>query len=403
MDKRVVLGFISVFACALFVSVLFIGGRADAETLGAKTFGVERIGARLQNPWGMDFITDTSMLVTERRGRLWRYDLDSGSRVEIGNTPDVVAQGQGGLLDVLVHQQDGQDVVYLCYSRAVAAGVATAVNRAVLSNDSLEDSRIIFTSNTAKQGGRHFGCRMVISDNHLYLSIGDRGDRDTAQDGTLHGGSVVRLGLDGSVPDDNPSANSPSTSSPSTSNSSASSSNADNPDAKDWPDVQDWVAENYTIGHRNPQGMAIHPETGALWVHEHGPRGGDEINILKAGANYGWPITSHGKEYSGGTINNGLKSAPGVTDPVWVWVPSIAPSGMAFYQGDRFPELKDTLLVGSLVFRSLYVVVLEGGVPKREEAILKRRIGRVRDVAVGVDGSVLLLSDEHGGGLYRLR
>ena len=398
MDKRVVLGFISVFACALFVSVLFIGGRADAETLGAKTFGVERIGARLQNPWGMDFITDTSMLVTERRGRLWRYDLDSGSRVEIGNTPDVVAQGQGGLLDVLVHQQDGQDVVYLCYSRAVAAGVATAVNRAVLSDDSLEDSHIIFTSNTAKQGGRHFGCRMVISDNHLYLSIGDRGDRDTAQDGTLHGGSVVRLGLDGSVPDDNPSA-----SSPSASNSSASSSSADNPDAKDWPDVQDWVAENYTIGHRNPQGMAIHPETGALWVHEHGPRGGDEINILKAGANYGWPITSHGKEYSGGAINNGLKSAPGVTDPVWVWVPSIAPSGMAFYQGDRFPELKDTLLVGSLVFRSLYVVVLEGGVPKREEAILKRRIGRVRDVAVGVDGSVLLLSDEHGGGLYRLR
>ena len=398
MDRRVVLGFISVFACALFVSVLFIGGRADAETLGAKTFGVERIGARLQNPWGMDFITDTSMLVTERRGRLWRYDLDSGSRVEIGNTPDVVAQGQGGLLDVLVHQQDGQDVVYLCYSRAVAAGVATAVSRAMLGDDSLEDSRIIFTSNTAKQGRRHFGCRMVISANHLYLSIGDRGDRDTAQDGALHGGSVVRLGLDGSVPDDNPSANSPSTS-----NSSASNSNADNPDAKDWPDVQDWVAENYTIGHRNPQGMAIHPETGALWVHEHGPRGGDEINILKAGANYGWPITSHGKEYSGGTINNGLKSAPGVTDPVWVWVPSIAPSGMAFYQGDRFPELKDTLLVGSLVFRSLYVVVLEGGVPKREEAILKRRIGRVRDVAVGVDGSVLLLSDEHGGGLYRLR
>ena len=398
MDKRVVLGFISVFACALFVGVLFIGGRADAETLGAKTLGVERIGARLQNPWGMDFITDTSMLVTERRGRLWRYDLDSGSRVEIGNTPDVVAQGQGGLLDVLVHEQDGQDVVYLCYSRAVAAGVATAVNRAVLGDDSLEDSRIIFTSNTAKQGGRHFGCRMVISENHLYLSIGDRGDRDTAQDGALHGGSVVRLGLDGSVPDDNPSANSPSTS-----NSSASSSNADNPDAKDWPDVQDWIAENYTIGHRNPQGMAIHPETGALWVHEHGPRGGDEINILKAGANYGWPITSHGREYSGGAINNGLRSAPGVTDPVWVWVPSIAPSGMAFYQGDRFPELKDTLLVGSLVFRSLYVVVLEGGVPKREEAILKRRIGRVRDVAVGVDGSVLLLSDEHGGGLYRLR
>ena len=388
MDRRVVLGFISVFACALFVSVLFIGGRADAETLG-----VERIGARLQNPWGMDFITDTSMLVTERRGRLWRYDLDSGARVEIGNTPDVVAQGQGGLLDVLVHEQDGQDVVYLCYSRAVAAGVATAVNRAVLGDDRLEDSRIIFTSNTAKQGGRHFGCRMVISNNHLYLSIGDRGDRDTAQDGTLHGGSVVRLGLDGSVPDDNPSANSPS----------ASSSSADNSDAKDWPDVQDWVAENYTIGHRNPQGMAIHPETGALWVHEHGPRGGDEINILKAGANYGWPITSHGREYSGGAINNGLRSAPGVTDPVWVWVPSIAPSGMAFYQGDRFPELKDTLLVGSLVFRSLYVVVLEGGVPKREEAILKRRIGRVRDVAVGVDGSVLLLSDEHGGGLYRLR
>ena len=148
--------------------------------------------------------------------------------------------------------------------------------------------------------------------------------------------------------------------------------------------------------------MAVNPQTGEIWVHEHGPKGGDEINILKEGTNYGWPILSYGREYFGGKIGDGRTRAPGYADPVWVWVPSIAPSGMAFYTGDMFPEFKGDLLVGSLKFRSLYHIRLEAGRPVSEQALLKRKIGRVRDVAVAADGSILLLSDEADGGLYRL-
>lgn len=340
-----------------------------APMASAAEFRVDRIGERLRNPWGMDFLDRDTLLVTEKRGRLWRYDLVDGGRAEISGVPEVVSRGQGGLLDVMV--EPGAPHIHLCYSRPVAGGSATAVFRARLDGTALTDGRVIFTSNTESGNGYHFGCRLVQQDGHLYITLGERADRDTAQDAARHAGAVVRLNLDGSLPADN-------------------------------PQQPGWAEGLFTKGHRNPQGMAIHPETGAIWVNEHGPKGGDEINILTPGANYGWPITSHGKEYSGATVGDGLKSAPGITDPVWVWVPSIAPSGMAFYDGAMFPEWQNTLLVASLKFRSLYAVALNAGLPVAETRQLKQRIGRIRDVAIAPDGAVLLLSDEYDGGLYRL-
>ena len=330
---------------------------------------VERLGERLRNPWGMDFLDPGRLIVTERRGTAWIYDLDTGGREAVSGLPEVYNRGQGGLMDVLVDADSGW--VFFCFSRPVDGGGATAVLRARLDGGGLADQRVVFTSNVATGGGRHFGCRLVLHGGRLHATIGDRGDRDLAQDPGSHAGVVVRLEPDGRPAPGNPGK-------------------------------PGWDAAVFSMGHRNAQGMAVHPGTGALWVNEHGPRGGDEINILEAGANYGWPVTTHGKEYYGPAIGDGLTSAPGITDPVWVWVPSIAPSGMAFYEGDMFAGWKGHLLVPSLKFRSLYVVRLEDGLPVGETVVLEDRIGRIRDVQVAPDGSVLLLSDEANGGLYRV-
>ena len=246
----------------------------------------------------------------------------------------------------------------------------TAIDRAQLVGSSLKNRRNLFLANNISRNAIHYGCRLVLDDNYIYASLGERGARYDAQDPAIHGGAIIRLHHDGSIPNDNPR-------------------------------LDGWAPEIFSIGHRNPQGLAFHPSTGALWSHEHGPRGGDEINIITAGDNYGWPTVSHGKEYIGGSIGIGT-SAPGLADPAWVWTPSIAPSGMAFYGGSMFPQLNGHLLVGSLKFKRLYLVQLSAGVPQDEFVILDGSIGRVRDVAVESDGAILLLSDEPDGGLYRL-
>jgi glucose/arabinose dehydrogenase len=260
--------------------------------------------------------------------------------------------------------------VFFCYSKPVANGTITAIDKAQLTGTSLTNRKTIFAANQTSRKAIHYGCRLVLDDGYIYASLGERGRRHDAQDPSLHVGSVIRLHDDGSIPQDN-------------------------------PHPSGWAAEILSIGHRNPQGMAIHPRTGKLWAHEHGPRGGDEINIISAGANYGWPKVSHGKEYIGGSIGIGT-SAPGLADPAWVWTPSIAPSGMAFYQGTMFPQFDGHLLVGSLKFERLYLLHITDGLPQAEAVILEDAIGRVRDVAVAADGSILLLSDETDGGLYRL-
>ena len=337
-----------------FISAPFMGHSACADPFAEAK--IQRIGGKFAHPWGITLLDGRTALLTERGGRLTQLDLQEGRRTEIRGVPDVVARRQGGLLDVLAH--DG--AIFLCFSRPVDGGAATALARARLVGDRLTDMTVMFTSNHVSSSGVHFGCRLAVQDDAIYLSHGDRGMRDVAQNPSSHGGAVIKINL------------------------------------------SDGQVSTFTKGHRNPQGMAINPHTGQIWVNEHGPRGGDEINILHAGANYGWPLVSHGREYAGGPVGEGLKTKSGYADPVWVWVPSIAPSGMAFYDGDMFPELKGDLLVTSLKFRSLYHVQLEGDLPQRETPYLQQLIGRLRDVEVLPDGSLLLLSDEAQGGVYRI-
>ena len=373
----------SVLACAIFIHA--------PVPASAQTLKVERVGPPLPHPWGMEFLTSDSVLVTTRGGGLWKIGLSDGSATEITGTPEVYHRRQGGLLDVAAI--DGH--VYLCYSAALAGGSATAIDRAVIEGDRLVRRRTVFTGNESTRSGHHFGCRLHVTGTALWATLGDRGERANGQDPSTHAASVIRLTLDGAPHPDNPHF--------------TDSGRAG------------WAPEIFSIGHRNPQGMAMHPATGEIWAHEHGPRGGDEINIPQRGGNHGWPVVSHGREYATGRRVSKHDSLPGYDDPVWVWDPSIAPSGMAFYPagntgegaagntaGSMFPRYQGHLLVGSLKFRRLYLVMLgAGGLPESERVILDGQIGRIRDVAVVPDGpragAILLLSDEAQGGLYLMR
>ncbi len=332
---------------------------------------LERVGAPLEHPWGIDFLDDTNVLVTERRGVMYKINLTDGSRQSVRNLPNVEAKRQGGLLDVAINKSDPTaKTVFLCYSQLTLGGSVTAIDSAQLIGTTLVNRKTIFSANNVTLNTIHYGCRLALQDGFIYASLGERGHRNNAQDPALHAGAVIRIHEDGSIPNANPK-------------------------------LFGWLPEIFSKGHRNPQGLAIHPQTGRLWAHEHGPRGGDEINIIAQGSNYGWPIVSHGKEYIGGSIGIGT-SVPGFADPIWVWTPSIAPSGMAFYSGSMFPKLEGHLLVGSLKFRCLYFIQLKDNLPYQESIIFEDTIGRIRDVAVAADGSILLLSDEKVGGLYRL-
>ena len=333
---------------------------------------IERIGETLVHPWGMSLLNESEILVTERRGNLFKINLKNGKRLQINNLPKVLAESQGGLLDVLIRKESNNlDEVFFCFSIPLDSGSSTAVNKAILEGDKLLNQKTIFVSNKISFNSFHYGCRLVISENFLYISLGDRGQRNDSQNGKSHSGSVVRIGLDGSIPHNN--------------NQNSS-----------------WLDDILTKGHRNPQGIAINPRTLDVWINEHGPKGGDEINILKPGENYGWPLVTFGDEYSGRPVGEGLTSAEGYKDPIWYWKPSIAPSGMAFYNSDMFPDLKGDLLVSSLKFQSIYHVKLQNELPIKERVILSKIIGRVRDIEIAIDGSILILTDEVKGGLYRL-
>ena len=358
-------------ASILLLTIILLPVKAEDIT-------INHIGPDINQPWGMDFISNNEVIVTEKSGNIFRININNGEYIQVSNTPKISSVMQGGLLDIIFDDYR----VYLCYSKDTSNGTITAIDSAILSDDKLINLKTIFESNTSGWTDVHFGCRLEINNRKLHATLGDRGNRYNAQDTEKHGGSVIRLNLDGSIPKDNPK-------------------------------LEGWAPEIYSIGHRNPQGIIINPITGEIWTHEHGPQGGDEINIIIPGDNYGWPLVSHGYEY--GTENRVSKynSLDGFNDPEWVWLPSIAPSGMAFYPSKdmtkkMFPELNKTLLVGSLKFRRLYVLELnDGGLPTSESILIDGSIGRVRDVAVAIDGSILLLNDESSssnpkGGLYRV-
>ena len=352
------------------------GGEARAIRSEKHNFNVVKLVDGLQNPWSIAWLPDGRMLVTERAGRLRivskDFKLDPKA---IEGLPRIVVGGQGGLFDVAVppnHKETGW--IYVSYSGAGNGGHGAELLRAKLEGHRLVDTQVLFRLQPKSGTGHHFGGRIVFDGKgHVFLTLGDRGEMERAQRLDDHAGSVIRLNEDGSVPKDNPFVG--------------------RGGAK---------PELFTKGNRNVQGAALHPRTGELWIHEHGPQGGDEINVIRAGRNYGWPVITYGVNYGIGTkIGEGTQKQ-GMEQPLHYWVPSIAPSGMAFYEGDKFPNWRGNLLVGALRDEMLVRLELDGEKVVKEERMMRDAIGRVRDVRVGPDGYVYLLTDERQGMLARL-
>lgn len=332
------------------------------------------VAAGLEHPWSMAFLPDGRVLVTERPGRLRLIVNGRLQAAPVSGVPKVVAGGQGGLLDVVLHPDYADNGwIYLSFAAPSLRGAHTAVARARLDGNRLVDLKTIFRANNVAGGRVHFGSRLAFGgDGKLYVTVGERGDSDRAQDLDSHNGTTVRLNDDGTVPGDNPFLNTAGA-----------------------------LPETYSYGHRNSQGMARHPVSGEIWLNEHGPQGGDEINIVRAGVNYGWPVITYGRSYAGFSIGEGSEK-PGMAQPILHWTPSIAPSGMAFYTGDKFPAWRGNLFVGSLKFRHLVRLELDGERVVSQERLLEGAFGRVRDVRQGPDGLLYLLTDENEGALIRL-
>jgi glucose/arabinose dehydrogenase len=336
---------------------------------------VETLAEGLEHPWGLAFLPDGRALVTERPGRLRLVDKGGKLSAPLAGLPEVYAQGQGGLLDVAVDPQFAQNrTVYLSFAEPGPGGAGTAVARAVLGASGLEQVRVIYRQVPKVGGGNHFGSRLVFGrDGTLFVTQGDRfSHRDRAQDLSVTIGKVVRIRTDGSIPPDNPFAR-----------------------------REGARPEIWSYGHRNVQGATLGPD-GQLWTAEHGAQGGDEINHPQAGRNYGWPVITYGRDYSGAKIGIGT-AAPGMEQPVHYFDPSIAPSGLAFYNGDAFPQWKGSLLVGSLKFTHLARLELRNGRVVSETRYLQDLGERIRDVVQGPDGLVYLLTDSDKGRILRLR
>lgn len=315
------------------------------------------------------------MLITERPGRL-RQVLDGRLLPEpVRGLPPVSAGGQGGLMDVVLHPRYTENrLVYLSYSASGPGGRGTEVARGRLRDRALRDVEVVFRALPKKRGGRHFGSRLWFAgDGALFVTLGDRAERPTAQDLSTPNGSIVRIRDDGSVPPDNPFAG-----------------------------RDDAQLAIYSYGHRNVQGIAWDADTGRLWAHEHGPMGGDELNLIEAGANYGWPVITYGVNYVTGTAIGEGAGKEGMRQPAYYWVPSIAPSGMAWYDGAPFPDWRGSLFVGSLKFLLLVRLELHEGKVVHEERLLVNVAGRIRDVRQGPDGLLYLLTDRKNGELIRL-
>lgn len=347
---------------------------AERFESAAHPFRVIVVAAGLDHPWGMTFLPDGAVLVTERSGSLRRID-DDGVSGPIPGGPDPLVSGQGGLLDIALHPRFSENGwVYFSHAGTGPGGGGTELSRARYDGQRFSERTTLFVAEPKSRGGRHFGARIrFLGDDRLLLTLGDRGDRERAQDLGDHAGSTIRLNDDGTVPDDNPFIGRGGA-----------------------------RPEIFTYGNRNVQGLAIHPVTGEPWAHEHGPQGGDELNVLRPGRNYGWPVITYGRNYVIGTRIGEGTSKPGMEQPVHYWDPSIAPSGMAFYTGERFPRWQGNLFVGALKYRQLVRLVLDGERVVTEERLLDGAYGRIRDVRDGPDGYLYLLTDDSDGRLLRL-
>jgi glucose/arabinose dehydrogenase len=367
------LGLAALAATAAFQSL------AQAQQRFASSAGdlvVETVAGGLENPWGLAFLPDGRMLVTERPGRLRLVAADGRLSAPITGVPNVAGRGQGGLLDVVLDPGFAQNrTIYLSFSEPRAGGNGTSVARARLNErgTALEGMKVIFQQMPTINSSMHFGSRLVFDwTGALFVTVGDRySQRDQAQNPANHIGKVMRIRPGGGAPADNPK-------------------------------IERWQPEIWSIGHRNVQGAALHPETGQLWTAEHGARGGDEVNTPKAGRNYGWPVITFGIDYSGAKIGEGTAKA-GMEQPLFYWDPSIAPSGAAFYTGPVWPAWRNSLFVGALAGQMLVRLSTQGESVTGQERLLEGLGLRIRDVRQGPDGFLYLLSDAADGKVLRVR
>ncbi|KQT83192.1 hypothetical protein ASG48_14145 [Aurantimonas sp. Leaf443] len=334
----------------------------------------------LANPWAFEFLPDGAMLVTEKAGRLRVAAPDGTLGAPISGLPEIDAGGQGGLLDVALDPGFAENAtIWFTFSEPAEGGNSTALAKGVLSSDrtSLSDVTTVFSQLPRYAGNKHFGSRIVFDgEGHVFLGLGERSDqpiRNRAKDLDNHLGKVVRLNLDGSVPQDNPFV------------------------GRDGA-----LPEIWSYGHRNIQGGARHPETGAIWFTEHGPKGGDELNLIEKGANYGWAEVSYGVNYDGTPVGTGEKTAPGVTDPVHQWTPVIGASGLEFYTGDLFADWKGDAFAGGLATTDLVRLTMEDGKVTGEERLLADLGLRIRDVKAGPDGAIYVATDERNGEILKI-
>ena len=348
------------------------GGKAAAN------LAVDPIASGLSFPWAIAFLPDGRMLVTERPGRMRIVGKDGKLSPPLAGVPQVFARNQGGLHDVILDRDFAKNgTIYFCFATPVSGGGQTAMARARLVDGEaprLDDVKVIFQQEGPPSSGQHFGCRIVQArDGNLFLTTGDHGGhRNEAQNLGNHLGKVIRVTPDGAVPPDNPFVK--------------------RPGAK--PEI-------FSYGHRNMQGAALHPESGKLWAHEHAARGGDEVNIVEAGKNYGWPVINYGVDYSGAKIGASTHRE-GMEQPIKYWIPSIAPSGMAFYTGNLFPAWRGNLFVGALAGQMLVRLEVSGEKIGTEERLLQNLRERIRDVRQGPDGALYLATDNNNGRILRI-
>lgn len=350
--------------------------RAPKKTANVQ-FQTQVVASGLEHPWSLAFLPDGRMLVTEKPGRMRIVSADGTVSKPLAGVPKVDARNQGGLLDVVLDPKfETNQRIYFSFSEPREGGNGTAVARARLDGDRLSDVEVIWRMTPTLDSTMHFGSRLVFArDGTLFITTGERSilpGRRQAQDLGSAFGKIIRINPDGSIPKDNP-----------------------------FVDKADALPEIWTYGHRNMQAAALHPETGTLWIVDHGPRGGDEINVIEKGKNYGWPTITYGIEYSGEPVGEGRTQAPGMEQPIYYWDPVIAPSGMAFYTADLFPEWKGSLFVGGLAPKYVARLTLDGTRVVGEERLLEGH-ARFRDVRVGPDGALYLVTDEDDGEILKL-
>ena len=373
----------------MFVALTSVHAQSQrsADTVGASweydsqlgRYRVEVVATGVRVPFGMAFLPDSRALVTDRPGTLWLLDIRTGAMTRVAGVPAVSDSVDGGLLDIEVHPDYARTGwLYFSYSEKTDTGKATVVERARLRDARLVDRQRLFTAYPAVAGDYHFGSRLTLKDGYLFITLGERELSALAQELWTDLGKIVRLYDDGRIPNDNPFVGR----------------------AGARPEI-------WSYGHRNPHGLAFHPLTGELWESEHGPLGGDEINVIKRGLNYGWPTVTFGREYDGGPMGDGLTQAPGMEPPVFHYATSAALSGIAFYTGSAFPRWRNNLFVGAMTPRFLARLVVANGRVEREEKLLLEKKWRVRVVQTGPDGFLYLgvqrASDGTGGVIARIR